>query len=79
MLPRVKKFSNWSEAIPEAYYPKLDNLTTSRGWPPRQAGMKWQDLDRPVDNLKLTVGDMMRWRRNVEDAISTGFVILVRY
>ncbi|XP_061382609.1 phenoloxidase subunit 2-like [Danaus plexippus] len=76
MLPRVKKFSNWSEAIPEAYYPKLDNLTTSRGWPPRQAGMKWQDLDRPVDNLKLTVGDMMRWRRNVEDAISTGFVIL---
>ncbi|XP_023951055.2 phenoloxidase 1 [Bicyclus anynana] len=72
-LPRVKKFSNWNEPIPEPYFPKLDSLTTSRGWPPRQANMFWQDLNRPVDGLNITVNDMRRWRRNVEEAISTGF------
>ncbi|XP_045454185.1 phenoloxidase 1-like [Melitaea cinxia] len=73
-LARVKKFSNWDEPIPEAYFPKLDSLTTSRGWPPRQANMTWQDLNRPVDGLKLTVNDMKRWRRNIEEAIATGMV-----
>ncbi|XP_075984265.1 phenoloxidase 1-like [Anticarsia gemmatalis] len=73
-LKRVKKFSNWREPIPEAYFPKLDSLTSSRGWPPRQANMSWQDLDRPVDGLKITISDMERWRRNVEEAISTGQV-----
>ncbi|XP_041971384.1 phenoloxidase 1-like isoform X2 [Aricia agestis] len=75
-LPRVKKFSNFTEPIPEAYYPKLDSLTSSRGWPPRQANMTWSDVDRPVDGLKVTIADMNRWRRNIEDAISSGFVKL---
>lgn len=73
-LPRVKKFSNWNEPIVEGYFPKLDSLTTSRGWPPRQANMRWQDLNRPVDGLNITVADMQRWRRNVEEAIATGMV-----
>ncbi|GBP70063.1 Phenoloxidase subunit 2 [Eumeta japonica] len=75
-LPRVKKFSNWREPIPEAYFPKLDSLTSARGWPPRQANMRWQDLKRPVDNLNVTISDMERWRRNIEEAISTGIVRL---
>nr|AAC34256.1 prophenoloxidase [Hyphantria cunea] len=73
-LKRVKKFSNWREPIPEAYFPKLDSLTSSRGWPPRQANMTWQDLNRPVDGLLVTIDDMERWRRNIEEAISTGRV-----
>ncbi|PZC83581.1 hypothetical protein B5X24_HaOG207564 [Helicoverpa armigera] len=73
-LKRVKKFSNWREPIPEAYFPKLDSLTSSRGWPPRQANMQWQDLNRPVDGLNVTINDMERWRRNIEEAISTGTV-----
>lgn len=76
-LARVKKFSNFKEPIPEAYFPKLDSLTSSRGWPPRQANMKWSDLDRVVDGLKVTIADMDRWRKNIEEAISTGFVKLV--
>ncbi|KAF9795753.1 hypothetical protein SFRURICE_018881 [Spodoptera frugiperda] len=75
-LKRVKKFSNWREPIPEAYFPKLDSLTSARGWPPRQANMYWQDLNRPVDGLNVTINDMERWRRNVEEAISTGRVTL---
>ncbi|CAH0713851.1 unnamed protein product, partial [Brenthis ino] len=73
-LPRVKKFNNWDEPIPEAYYPKLDSLTTSRGWPPRQANMRWQDVNRVPDNLRVSVADMQRWRKNVEEAIATGMV-----
>ncbi|CAK1590404.1 unnamed protein product [Parnassius mnemosyne] len=75
-LPRTKKFSNWREPIPEAYFPKLDSLTSSRGWPPRQANMRWQDLNRPVDGLNITIADMERWRRNLEEAIATGMVRL---
>ncbi|KAL4711933.1 hypothetical protein ACJJTC_006102 [Scirpophaga incertulas] len=71
-LMRVKKFSNWRETIPEAYFPKLDSLTSSRGWPPRQANMKWQDLNRPVDGLNVTISDMERWRKNLEEAVATG-------
>uniref|UniRef100_A0A1E1WIY6 tyrosinase n=2 Tax=Pectinophora gossypiella TaxID=13191 RepID=A0A1E1WIY6_PECGO len=75
-LKRVKKFSNWREPIPEAYFPKLDSLTSARGWPPRQANMKWQDLDRPVDGLKVTVAEMERFRRNLEEAVDGGMVRL---
>ncbi|CAH2266231.1 phenoloxidase 1-like [Pararge aegeria] len=73
-LARVKKFSDFNEPIAEAYFPKLDSLTTSRGWPPRQANMRWSDLNRPVDGLVVTIADMNRWRRNIEEAISTGLV-----
>nr|Q6UEH6.1 RecName: Full=Phenoloxidase subunit 2; AltName: Full=Prophenoloxidase subunit 2; Flags: Precursor [Galleria mellonella]AAQ75026.1 prophenoloxidase subunit 2 [Galleria mellonella] len=75
-LKRVKKFNNWREPIPEAYFPKLDSLTSSRGWPPRQANMTWQDLNRPVDGLNVTISDMERWRRNLEEAVSMGTVTL---
>ncbi|KPJ14807.1 Phenoloxidase subunit 2 [Papilio machaon] len=78
-LPRTKKFSNWREPIPEGYFPKLDSLTSSRGWPPRQAGMRWQDLNRPVDGLNVKVSDMERWRRNIEEAIATGMVRLENF
>ncbi|CAH0713853.1 unnamed protein product, partial [Brenthis ino] len=76
LLGRTKKFSDFTEAAPEAYFPKLDSLTTSRGWPPRQAFMRWQDLNRPEDGLLVTLADMNRWRRNIEEAIATGLVRL---
>lgn len=76
-LRRVAKFSNFREPIPEAYFPKLDSLTSARGWPPRQAGMRWSDLNRPADGLTVTLNDMERWHRNIAEAISTGRVRLV--
>ncbi|KAI5635514.1 hemocyanin, ig-like domain-containing protein [Phthorimaea operculella] len=75
-LKRVKKFSNWREPIPEAYFPKLDSLTSARGWPPRQAGMTWQDIDREADGLRITVAEMERFRRNLEEAVATGHATL---
>ncbi|KAL0867933.1 hypothetical protein ABMA27_008607 [Loxostege sticticalis] len=75
-LKRVEKFSNFRAPIPEAYFPKLDSLTSSRGWPPRQANMVWQDVDRPADDIKVTLDDMELWRTRIEEAISTGRVRL---
>lgn len=39
--------------------------------------MQWQDLDRAVDGLHVTIADMERWRKNIEEAIATGVVTLV--
>nr|WJJ70400.1 venom protein U-MPTX.15-34 [Megalopyge opercularis] len=75
-LKRVIKFSNWREPIPEAYFPKLDSLTSSRGWPPRQSGMLMQDVNRPAEGVNMTMADLERWRRNIEEAIATGRVKL---
>ena len=63
----------------EAYFPKLDSLTSSRGWPPRQAGMRWQNLNRPVDGVNITVDQMERWRKNINEAISTGQARMVSW
>lgn len=35
-LNRVVRFVNWRDPIEEGYYPKLDNIVSSRVWPPRQ-------------------------------------------
>ncbi|XP_026333079.1 phenoloxidase subunit 2-like [Hyposmocoma kahamanoa] len=75
-LKRVAKFSNFNAPIPEAYFPKLDSLTSARGWPPRQSGMRWQDLKRPADGLNVTLADMERWKRSISEVISTGKVRL---
>ncbi|XP_063541091.1 phenoloxidase subunit 2-like [Cydia strobilella] len=75
-LKRVKKFNNWREPIPEAYYPKLDSLTSSRGWPPRQSGMRWQSVNRPADGINVTLETMERQRRAIEEAIASGRVQL---
>ncbi|XP_026328016.1 phenoloxidase subunit 2-like, partial [Hyposmocoma kahamanoa] len=75
-LKRVVMFSNWREPIPEAYFPKLDSLTSARVYPPRQSGMRWKDVNRPVDNLTVGISDMEKWRTNISVAISTGKVRL---
>lgn len=36
-LGRVTNFGKFTDAIPEAYFPKLDTQIASRVWPPRQA------------------------------------------
>ncbi|XP_072934537.1 phenoloxidase subunit 2-like [Epargyreus clarus] len=73
-LARVKKFSNFREPVAEAYFPKLDSLTSARGWPPRQANMRWHNLNRPADGLVITIDTMEKWRRNIEEVIATGIV-----
>ncbi|XP_072934536.1 phenoloxidase 1-like [Epargyreus clarus] len=73
-LARVKKFSNFREPVAESYFPKMDSLTSARGWPPRQANMRWYDLNRPADGIVMPISTMEKWRSNIEEVIATGIV-----
>ncbi|XP_012266497.2 phenoloxidase 1 [Athalia rosae] len=73
-LGRVTRFINWSEPIPEAYFPKLDSLVSSRTWPARTAGAVLKDINRPVDQLNFDIQDLQRWRDRIFEAIHQGAV-----
>ncbi|XP_017796963.1 PREDICTED: LOW QUALITY PROTEIN: phenoloxidase 2-like [Habropoda laboriosa] len=77
-LSRVKRFLNWREPIPEAYFPKLDSLVASRTWPSRTGGAILKDINRQVDELNFDIQDLERWRDRIYEAIHTGSVINAR-
>ncbi|XP_026465404.1 phenoloxidase 2-like [Ctenocephalides felis] len=74
-LPRVKRLENLREPIPEGYFPKMDSMVASRAWPPRFVNTTIKDLRREVDQIKLDVSDLERWRDRFYEAIHQGFVI----
>ncbi|KAE8748082.1 Prophenoloxidase, partial [Frankliniella occidentalis] len=78
-LPKVKHL-NLREPIKEAYYPKLDNLVSSRVWPSRPPNVRLQriivcpqDINR--DGFKIDVEDLERWTARIYDAIAVGYVV----
>ncbi|XP_046607726.1 phenoloxidase 1-like [Neodiprion virginianus] len=73
-LPRVQRLINWHEPIPEGYFPKLDCLVASRPWPSRTAGATLKDINRPVNQVKFDIQDLMRWRDRIFNAIHEGAV-----
>lgn len=77
-LARVERLLNFREPIAEAYFPKLDSLVSSRGWPARVAHQRIQNLRRESDQLSLDIDDLERWRQRVYDAIHSASVMDVR-
>lgn len=73
-LSRVERYIDWKAPIKEAYFPKLDSLVGSRSWPARVSNTTIQNLNRSVDQIKLDVDDLIRWRDRIFDAIHSGFV-----
>lgn len=74
-LARVQRFNNLRDPIPEGYFPKMDSLVASRAWPPRFDNTRLSDLNRELDQIKLDVADLERWRDRIFEAIHQGFVI----
>ncbi|XP_055374570.1 phenoloxidase 2-like [Condylostylus longicornis] len=74
-LARVKRFNNLRDPIKEGYFPKMDSLVASRAWPPRFADTTLKDLNRELDQIKLDIGDLERWRDRFYEAIHQGFVV----
>lgn len=68
-LPRAKRFNNFREPIPEGYFPKMDNSVASRAWPARADNTSIQDLNRELDQVRLDVADLERWRDRILEAI----------
>lgn len=72
-MERVKPFKNLRETISEAYYPKMSSLVTSRAWPARPANVQLQDLNRELDNIKITITDMETFIDRFKQACNEGY------
>lgn len=76
-MARVVRFLDWRKPISEGYFPKLDSLVSSRGWPSRVANATLSNLFREVDQVKFDVDDLERWRDRIFAAIHAGSVMSV--
>lgn len=74
-LSRVERLIDFRKPIPEAYFPKLDSLVSSRGWPSRVAQQQLSNLNRETDQVKLDIDDLERWRDRIYAAIHSGTVM----
>lgn len=70
----MKRLNNYREAIPEAYFPKMDSLIASRAWPARVANSIPRDLDRESDQIKIDISDMERYADKFIEACRQGFI-----
>lgn len=57
-MDRAKPFSNLRETISEAYFPKMTSQITSLAWPARSPNVQLTDLNRGLDEIKVTITDM---------------------
>lgn len=60
--------------IEEGYFSKLDSHVAGRGWPARADNTVLENVIREVDNLKVDISDLERWRDRILEAIAEGFV-----
>lgn len=74
-LARVGRLNNFRAPIAEGYFPKLDSLVASRSWPPRISGAMLKDLNRELDQVRLDLSDLERWRERFYEAVNQGSVV----
>lgn len=74
-MNRVERLTNLREPVPEAYFPKLDALISSKNWSSRQSNTILQNLNRPTDQVVIDVQEVERWRDRILDAISLGHAV----
>ncbi|KAG5886327.1 hypothetical protein JTB14_034790 [Gonioctena quinquepunctata] len=74
-LKRVERLIDLRAEIPEAYFPKLDSLVSSRAWPARVANQRLSNLRREQDQVTMDLDDMDRWRDRIIDAINAGAIV----
>ncbi|GAB0086196.1 Hemocyanin, N-terminal [Sergentomyia squamirostris] len=74
-LKRVRRFNDLRQPIKVGYFPKMDSLVASRAWPGRAAETSLKDLNRDLDQIKMDIGSLERWRDRFYEAIHQGFVV----
>lgn len=77
-MDRAEPLSGIRESISEAYFPKMSSLVSSRAWPARSANVQLTDLNRELDEIKITITDMERYIDRFNEACSKGFAKAVR-
>ncbi|XP_055374476.1 phenoloxidase 2-like [Condylostylus longicornis] len=74
-LPRAKTFSNLREPIVEGYFPKINALLSNQAAPPRLPGTQLQDIDIPVEQLRVDISNLELWRDRFLEVIDKGYFI----
>lgn len=72
-MDRVKPFSSLRETISEAYFPKMSSQITSRAWPARTSNVQLTDLNRGLDEIKITISDMETYVDRFKLACEEGY------
>lgn len=72
-MDRAKPFSSLRETISEAYFPKMSSQVTSRAWPARSPNVQLTDLNRALDEIKITITDMETFIDRFKLACEEGF------
>ncbi|XP_031783456.1 phenoloxidase 1 [Nasonia vitripennis] len=70
-LQRVQPFIDLRSPIPEAYFPKLDQLVAGRAWPARPTNMTLSDINRSADKLRFDISDIELYRSRMLEAVQT--------
>ncbi|XP_055606372.1 phenoloxidase 8-like [Uranotaenia lowii] len=73
-LERVKTMHHFRDRIPEAYFPKMVRSTDLRPYAARPQDFVLKDINRNVEGLKFTIGEMEQWRDRIYAAIDAGYV-----
>lgn len=68
-MARVKRFNDFRQPMTEGYFPKMDSSVSSRSWPARPDNVPLQDINREIDQIRLDVADLERWRDRFIEAI----------
>lgn len=76
-MPRTVTYDNWREPVKEGYYSKLLRNTNMRPYPGRPPNTTLKDLNRPEEDLVVTLTDMENWLANILVAIDQGVIIAV--
>nr|WJJ70399.1 venom protein U-MPTX.15-39 [Megalopyge opercularis] len=71
-LGQVVRYNDFRSPITEGYFPKMDSFVASRTWPPRFAGTRIRDLDRPVDQIRIDVSQLEDWRARIMQVVESG-------
>uniref|UniRef100_A0A481MQJ8 Phenoloxidase n=1 Tax=Nipponaphis monzeni TaxID=196483 RepID=A0A481MQJ8_9HEMI len=75
-MSRVTRLNDWRDPIPEAYFPKLDNVNANRVWPSRPSNSRFKNVDREKDLVVVDIDDLERWRNRIFDAIHSGYIVV---
>lgn len=71
-MDRVEPLTGLRESISEAYFPKMSSMVSSRAWPARSPNIQLTDLNRELDQIKVTITDMETFIDRFNEACNKG-------
>ena len=68
-LPKTLPIRSLREPLSEGYFPKLESSVAGRAYAARPPNFKLRDINRPLDNVKITISDVEKHLDRIKEAI----------